>query len=114
MLKLAPFCIVCGIPDPLLIYVASTTTTFFHPPNTGSLINSGGPAVESPLKGSEADRAGNSPAWGGRIDHGSPVESETERRLIVRLVFIVFLLLIFEGALRRWALPDYVSSANLR
>ena len=33
------------------------------------------------------------------------VRQEAGRRLIVRLVFIVFLLLIFEGALRKWVLP---------
>ena len=33
------------------------------------------------------------------------VQKEAGRRLIVRLVFIVFLLLIFEGALRKWVLP---------
>jgi hypothetical protein len=38
--------------------------------------------------------------------HHEHVGQEDERRLIVRLVFIVFLLLIFEGALRKWALPD--------
>ncbi len=35
-------------------------------------LHSGGPAVEPPLEGSEADRAGSSTAWGRRIDHGSP------------------------------------------
>ena len=38
---------------------------------------------------------------GAQAEH---VVQEAERRLIVRLVFIVFLLLIFEGALRKWAL----------
>jgi hypothetical protein len=32
---------------------------------------------------------------------------EAGRRLIVRLVFLVFLLLIFEGAMRKWLLPDF-------
>jgi hypothetical protein len=39
--------------------------------------------------------------------HDEQAREEAARRLIVRLVFIVFLLLIFEGALRKWLLPDF-------
>ena len=32
-------------------------------------------------------------------------ERELQRQSIVRLIFLLFLLLIFEGALRKWVLP---------
>lgn len=39
--------------------------------------------------------------------HARQVRQEAARRLIVRLVFVVFLLLLFEGALRKWLLPGW-------
>ena len=39
--------------------------------------------------------------------HAQPERQEAARRRIVRLVFIVFLLLIFEGVLRKWMLPEF-------
>jgi hypothetical protein len=39
--------------------------------------------------------------------HAQPERQEAARRRIVRLVFIVFLLLIFEGVLRKWVLPEF-------
>jgi hypothetical protein len=38
--------------------------------------------------------------------HSSFSQQEAARRAIVRLVFVVFLLLVFEGALRKWVLPE--------
>lgn len=48
-----------------------------------------------------------------KLDNESQIElrtssrSEKARKKIVRLVFIVYWLLIFEGALRKWAFPQY-------
>jgi len=38
--------------------------------------------------------------------HAADAQQEAARRTIVRLVFVVFLLLVFEGALRKWVLPE--------
>jgi len=42
-----------------------------------------------------------------RLEAASLPLSESARRQIVNLIFVVFWLLIFEGALRKWVFPDY-------
>lgn len=39
--------------------------------------------------------------------HAAGAQQEAARRTIVRLVFVVFLLLVFEGVLRKWVLPEF-------
>ena len=47
-------------------------------------------------------RYGRSP----RVQEAAGEKSEANRRLLVRLVFLIYWLLIFEGALRKWGLPQ--------
>ena len=35
------------------------------------------------------------------------VLEESQRQPVVRLIFVLYLLLVFEGALRKWVLPGY-------
>jgi hypothetical protein len=41
-----------------------------------------------------------------RVQEAVGEKSEANRRLLVRLVFLIYWLLIFEGALRKWGLPQ--------
>jgi hypothetical protein len=52
-----------------------------------------------------APRSGHAPLHATAI--GSAARSELARRRVVALVFVIYLLAIFEGALRKWVLPEF-------
>jgi hypothetical protein len=53
----------------------------------------------------EAASAGVAPPWARRTEALTPARERARRRLVT-IVLIVYLLLIFEGSLRKWAVPE--------